>query len=71
MPITNSISRKFEYEADEFAVKSTGDKESFITSLKKLSKINLADETPNPLIEFIFYSHPSIKKRIERLNEIA
>jgi len=70
MPVTNSISRKFEYEADEFAVKSTGDKNAFISSLQKLSRINLADENPNQIIEFIFYSHPSIKKRIERINRI-
>lgn len=67
MPLLNMISRKFEYEADEFAVKSTGDKQSFISSLQKLSKINLADENPNPVVEFIFYSHPSIKKRIEKI----
>lgn len=70
IPITNFISRKFEYEADEFAVKSTNDKKSFESALNKLSKINLADENPNPLIEFIFYSHPSIKKRILRINNI-
>lgn len=71
MPVTNSISRKFEFEADEFAVKSTGDKASFISSLQKLSRINLADESPNPVIEFIFHSHPSIRKRIERINRIS
>lgn len=70
MPITNFISRKFEYEADEFAVKSTEDKNSFISSLQKLSKINLADESPNPIIEFLFHSHPSIRKRIERINNL-
>lgn len=68
MPVTNYISRKFEYEADEFAIKISGDKNSFINALQKLSKINLADENPNPVIEFIFYSHPSVKKRIERIN---
>lgn len=70
MPISNSISKKFEYEADEFAVKSTDDKFSFINSLEKLSKINLADKNPHWLIEFIFYSHPSIEKRIKRINAI-
>lgn len=70
MPINNSISRKFEYEADEFAVKSTGDKLSFISSLEKLGKINLADKNPHPIIEFLFYSHPSIKKRIERIQSL-
>ncbi len=70
MPVTNFILRKFEYEADEFAVKTTNDKESFIAALNKLSKINLSDENPNPFIEFIFYSHPSIKKRILRIRSI-
>jgi hypothetical protein len=26
--------------------------------------MNLADRDPNPVTEFMFYSHPSIKKRI-------
>jgi hypothetical protein len=26
--------------------------------------MNLADRTPHPLVEFLFYSHPSIEKRI-------
>lgn len=70
MPINNFISRKFEYEADEFAVRSTVDKLSFISSLEKLGKINLADKNPHPIIEFLFYSHPSIKKRIERIQSL-
>lgn len=70
MPINNFISRKFEYEADEFAVQSTVDKLSFISSLEKLGKINLADKNPHPIIEFLFYSHPSIKKRIERIQRL-
>ncbi len=70
MPLSNYISRIFEYQADDFAIKSTQDKESFVSALKKLSKINLADENPNPIIEFIFYSHPSIKKRIDKIKSI-
>ncbi len=69
MPFHNILSRKFEYEADRFAVDSTNDRISFINALNKIAKINLADKEPNPIIEFIFYSHPSIKKRIERLEK--
>jgi STE24 endopeptidase len=63
MPLSSFISRKFEYQADEYAVKSTGKKDDFISSLEKLTRQNLADEEPNPLVEWFFYSHPSINNR--------
>jgi STE24 endopeptidase len=66
-PVGNYISRKFEYQADQFAVESTKDAESFLNSLKKLSNLNLADPEPHPLVEFLFYSHPSINHRILKL----
>jgi STE24 endopeptidase len=65
MPLSNYISRSYEIEADRFSIEVTEDKNSFISSMEKLAEINLADKEPYPLIEFLFYSHPSIKKRIE------
>jgi STE24 endopeptidase len=70
-PITNAISRKFEFEADEYAVKSTGKPEIFIKTLYKLNEQNLGDEMPNKFIEIYFYSHPSIKRRAERIRTIS
>ena len=70
MPLTNFVSRRFEIEADIFAIRTTGDKDSFISGMEKLAKINLADKEPNRIIEFLFYSHPSIKKRIELANDL-
>ena len=64
MPLTNYISRKYEVEADAFALSSTGDRDSFISSMEKLAAINLSDMDPHPLVEFFLYSHPSIRKRI-------
>ena len=69
-PISNIISRKFEYEADEYAVKSTGKKEAFSTTLEKLTEQNLGDKEPHPLVEWFFYSHPSVKKRIAFINSV-
>lgn len=66
-PITNYISRKFEYEADNYAVISTNKKESFIQTLEKLTDQNLGDREPHPFVEWFFYSHPSIKNRINNL----
>jgi len=65
-PIMNLISRKYEYEADQYAIKKSGNPSAFIDALRKLAEMNLADSAPNPVVEFLFYSHPSIQKRIRR-----
>ncbi len=69
-PLTNSISRKFEYEADRYAVTATRKKEIFIKALEKLTEQNLSDKDPHPFVEWFFYSHPSIKNRIKYLRTI-
>lgn len=69
-PAGNIISRRFEYEADEYAVKSTSKKEAFVDTLNKLTKQNLGDEEPHPFVEWFFYSHPSVKKRIAFINSL-
>ena len=69
-PLGNYLSRKFEYQADQFAITATGKSQEFISSLKKLGELNLADQTPHPVVEFLFYSHPSIEHRIEKLTGV-
>lgn len=64
MPATNALSRRFEREADRCALEFTGDRDSFISSMEKLAETNLADMNPPRLVEFLFYSHPSLDKRI-------
>lgn len=68
-PISNIISRKFEYEADTFAVKSTNLSDSFKSALTKLFEKNLSDKDPHPFVEWYFYSHPSYKKRMENIDK--
>lgn len=68
-PIGNIISRKFEYEADEYAIKITGKAEAFINTLEKLTDQNLGDKDPHPFVEWFFYSHPSVAKRKKRIIE--
>lgn len=63
-PLSNAVSRRHEREADLDALEITGDAASFISAMEKLAAMNLADRNPNPAIEFFFYSHPSIQKRI-------
>ncbi len=70
-PIGNMLSRKFEFEADQYAVKVTNKPASFIQCLKKLTEQNLGDKEPHPFVEWFFYSHPSIRKRIEAIEKFA
>lgn len=65
-----AISRKHEYEADSFAIKTTNLSEVFIDALKKLSIDNLSNLTPHSLIVFLEYSHPPVLKRIEAIRKI-
>jgi STE24 endopeptidase len=62
----NYFSRKFEYQADDYA-KNTFAAKPLITSLKKLSKNSLSNLTPHPAYVFLHYSHPPLIDRIENL----
>jgi len=63
-PLSNMLSRKYEYEADQYAVSITNKPAAFIATLEKLTEQNLADKDPHPFVEWFFYSHPSIRNRI-------
>lgn len=63
------LSRKYEFEADEFAAK-TYSKEPMISALKKLSKDNLSNLTPHPFYVFLNYSHPPVLQRIKAIRNI-
>lgn len=61
--IGNIISRKNEYEADEYAVKTYGGA-PLISALKKMSGDHLSNLTPHPAYTFLHYSHPPLLQRI-------
>ena len=63
----NIFSRKHEYEADAWAVETTGKGQALVSGLKKLSVHNLSNLTPHPLNVFLNYSHPPILQRIRRV----
>lgn len=66
--LMNWFSRKFEYQADDYA-KTTYKAEPLITSLKKLSKNSLSNLTPHPAYVFMHYSHPTLLERIKNLRQ--
>ncbi|OEK08740.1 peptidase M48 [Flavivirga aquatica] len=66
--IMNIFSRKFEYQADNYA-KNTYEAEPLISSLKKLSKNSLSNLTPHKTYVFMHYSHPTLLERITNLRK--
>jgi STE24 endopeptidase len=66
----NIISRKFEYEADEFALMHYKHAKSFVSALKKLSRDNLSNLTPHPLKVWMDYSHPPVIERIAHIESL-
>jgi len=65
----NVWSRSNEYEADAFAARYyKGD--YLVSGLKKISVKSLSNLTPHPLYEYIYYSHPSLLKRIDAIKRI-
>ena len=69
--LMNILSRKNEFEADAYAANVTGNADSLITALKKLSADNLSNLTPHPFYVFMHYSHPPVSKRIIELRKIS
>lgn len=66
-PTTNTISRIFEREADDFAIDLCGTGEHLATALIKLSKDNLSNIHPHRLYAKIHYSHPPVTERVRYL----
>jgi STE24 endopeptidase len=65
MPLANAMSRSHERRADRYALEATGQPAAFISAMRRLSQQNLAEEDPSRLVQWLFYSHPPIKYRIE------
>jgi STE24 endopeptidase len=69
--VGNMFSRKYEYEADQFAVNTSNLGEELTIGLKKLCQSNLANLTPHKLEVFLHHSHPSVLARIERIRYLC
>ena len=65
------ISRKHEYDADAYAVRTFGAAEDMISALKKLSVDNLSNLSPHPLKVVLSYSHPPVLERILAIRKLS
>jgi len=64
--VSNVVSRRHEWEADEFACRH-GMGTALSSALKKMSAKSLANLTPHPAVVFTQYSHPTLLQRVEHL----
>ena len=63
--VSNAISRKNEFEADNYSLQTTKNKEALISMLVGLAANNLSHLTPHPFKVFLSYSHPPTIDRIK------
>lgn len=64
--LMNIMSRKFEYQADNYA-KETFNSTALISGLKKLSQKSFSNLTPHSWYVFMHYSHPTLLQRMQNL----
>jgi STE24 endopeptidase len=69
LPLTNGFSRRREAAADRFAVRVTGNAPAWRGALRTLADQNLAEVDPPAWVEWLLYSHPSIRHRLEAAGE--
>jgi STE24 endopeptidase len=65
-PLTSYLSRRAEYQADNFARAMTGPS-PMVSALTRLARDNLSTLTPDSLYALFYYSHPPVPARIARL----
>ncbi|MBF0188737.1 MAG: M48 family metallopeptidase [Magnetococcales bacterium] len=66
-PAMHALSRRYEFQADNFAAKTVNDPESLARALKKLSRDTLSNLTPHPIYVTLNYSHPPVTERIRAI----
>jgi STE24 endopeptidase len=69
--VMNYWSRRDEFEADRFAAETLGDPNPLIQALKRLSKDNLSNLTPHPLLVSLHFTHPPLLARVQALREVC
>jgi STE24 endopeptidase len=63
-PVGAWLSRRHEYEADQFAMALSGQPEALASSLVRLHESNLSNVDPHPWFSAWHYSHPTLADRL-------
>ncbi|MCT8137887.1 M48 family metallopeptidase [Anaerobacillus sp. CMMVII] len=68
-PMSNVISRAYEYQADRYAIELTKDADAAITTFHKLSVEGLSDVNPPGIVKLFRYTHPPMVERITHIRK--
>lgn len=71
LPLQNALSRRFEWQADRFAVATSDAPRAFVGALRRLAALNLADPSPPRWVTWLFYDHPPITERIRAADAVS
>ena len=63
-PVQNAISRRFERQADRYALEQTGMADAYCSAFRKLAKLNKDDPNPHWLEVLLFHGHPPVGQRL-------
>lgn len=63
-PLGHAESRTDEREADEYALRITGDVESYVAVMNKLRRINLEERNPGLIDRWLYGTHPTYLERL-------
>jgi STE24 endopeptidase len=67
MPVTNTLSRVGESEADAYSLRTVGEADGLASALVKTAEYRYP--RPHPVQEALFYTHPSVERRVRRAME--
>ncbi|MCI0690264.1 MAG: M48 family metalloprotease, partial [Sporichthyaceae bacterium] len=70
LPLTNGFSRSRETAADAFAVRTTRNPDAWRGALRKLADQNLDEVDPPRWVEWLLYSHPSTRRRLQASHRV-
>ena len=70
-PLQNAVSRRFERQADRYALERTGQKEAYLSAFRKLARLNKDDPSPHWLDVLLFHSHPPVAERLAMAEKVG
>ncbi|MBI4227504.1 MAG: M48 family metalloprotease [Candidatus Omnitrophica bacterium] len=71
IPAQRGLSRRFERAADRFALEVTRAPAAFIAAMRKLQRQNLAETDVSRWVEWWWYDHPPIARRVAMAERFA
>jgi STE24 endopeptidase len=63
-PLVNAVSRFFERQCDQYALKRTKNPSAYRSAFTKLAAMNKSDPDPHPLVVWLYHDHPPIRERL-------